>query len=432
MLLYIAIKVAMGRKSKFDDLLPSNRSELYKDFIFTLFSHHKEKGKHLRADSIQIKNALTDLYFNLQCRNEVSCKYSEALKLVKKSSEDPLFRKISPQVILEDCFKLGLLNKNDYHISYEIHQSFQEYFAAIKLKELFESGYDVSEAFSNPKWEEVVIFTSEMLGSVDEFIELMIFKKELYLASKCTNKASDETKEKLCALLADKMSSKYKMEKINSIKSLGMIGNTGVSNTAVQPLVNALKDEDSDVRRRAAEALGKTKSDTAVQLLINALNGKYYDVRERETDALGNIKSDTAVQLLIKALKGENLGVRQNAAKALGNIKSDTAVQPLINALKDEGPYVREGAARALGNIKSDTAVQPLINALKDEDSDVQWIAAKALGKICTTKNKKQLEELLKSEHEFSVNIAYKILYEIEKEERSKVILFKDEKFLKS
>jgi predicted NACHT family NTPase len=308
MMLYIAIKVAMGRKDKSGDLLPSTRSELYEAFISTLFNHHEEKGKHLRADRIQIENALTDLYFNLQCRNEVSCKYFEALKFVKESSEDPMFRKISPQVILEECFKLGLLSKNGYHVSYEIHQSFQEYFAAIKLKELFESGYDVSEAFSHPKWEEVVIFTSEMLVSVDEFIELMISKKELYLASKCTNKASDEIKEKLCALLADEIDSGYRLEKINSIKSLGRIGNTGGSNTAMQLLINALKDEDSDVRRNAAYALGK----------------------------------------------------------------------------------------------------------------------------ICTVKNKKQLEELLESEHEFSVNTAYKILYEIEKEERSKAILFKDEEFLKS
>ena len=111
MMLYIAIKVAMGRKDKSGDLLPSNRSDLYEAFISTLFSHQEEKGKHLHADRIQIENALTDLYFNLQSRNEVSCKYSEALKFVKKSSEDPRFRKISPQVILEDCFKLGLLIK---------------------------------------------------------------------------------------------------------------------------------------------------------------------------------------------------------------------------------------------------------------------------------------------------------------------------------
>ncbi len=519
MMLYIAIKVAMGRKDKSDDLLPSNRSDLYEAFISTLFSHQDEKGKHLHADRIQIENALTDIYFNLQSKNEVSCKYSEAFKFVKKSSEDPIFKKISPQLILEDCLKLGILYKNDNYVSYGIHQSFQEYFAAIKLKELFESGYDVSEAFSHPKWEEVVIFTSEMLDSdfIDEFIDSMLSKGELFLASKCVNKASEKVKEKLCSLLADKMDSRYKSEKMSSIESLGRIGTTGISiivkalkdkdsdvrgraaealeniksDTAVQLLINALKDEDSDVRGRAAEALGNIKSDTAVQPLINALKDEDSDVRGSAAQALGNIKSDTAVQPLINALKDEDSDVRGSAADALGNIKSDTAVQSLINALKDEDSDVQWRAAQALGNIKSDTAVQPLINALKDKDSDVRWSAAQALGNIksdiavqplinalkdkdsdvrgrvadalgniksdtavqplinalkdkdsdvrrraaealgniCTVKNKKQLEDLLGSDHEFSVNTAFEILYEIEKEEKSKIILFKDEKF---
>jgi len=85
-----------------------------------------------------------------------------------------------------------------------------------------------------------------------------------------------------------------------------------------------------------------------------------------------------------------------------------------------------------LENIKSETAVKPLINALKDENKYVRQSAAEALGKICTVKSKKQLEYLLESDHEFSANTAFEILYEIEKEERSKVILFKDEKFLKT
>ncbi|AKB52162.1 putative oxidoreductase/HEAT repeat-containing protein [Methanosarcina barkeri str. Wiesmoor] len=674
MMLYIAIKVAMGRKDKSDDLLPSKRSKLYENFIDILFSHQEEKGKGLHADRIQIENSLTDLYFKLQCRNEVSCKYSGALKFVKKSSEDSMFKKISPQLILEDCFKLGILNRNDNYVSYGIHQSFQEYFAAIKLKELFESGFDVSEAFSHPKWEEVVIFTSEMLDSdsIDKFIGSMLLKSELFLASKCVNKASEKVKEKLRALLTEKMDSKCILEKISSIESLGRIGVAGISiisealkdedpsvrwsaikalrniksdkavkplinalkdedddlrwnvaeilgkiksdtavkllinalkdenshvrlsaaealgniksetavqllinalndenenvqrgaaealgniesetavqplinalndenedvrrsavealgkiksETAVQPLINALKDEDDDlrwnvaeilgkiksdtavkllinalkdenshVRLSAAEALGNIKSETAVQLLINALNDENEDVRRSAVEALGKIKSETAVQPLINALNDENEDVRRSAVEALGNIKSETAVQPLINALKDENEYVRRSAVEALGNIKSETAVQPLINALKDEDSDVRreaaealgniksetvvqplinalkdedsdvrreaaealgniksetavqplinalkdehvrWNGAEALGKICTVKNKKQLEDLLESDHEFSINIAFEILYEIEKEERSKVILFKDEKFLR-
>ncbi|MCC4771564.1 DUF4062 domain-containing protein [Methanosarcina sp. DH2] len=576
MMLYIAIKVAIGRKDQSDDLLPSNRSELYEAFISTLYSHQEKKGKYLHADRIQIENALTDLYFKLQCRNEVSCKYSETLKFVKKSSEDPIFRKISPQVILEDCFKLGTLNKNNNYVSYGIHQSFQEYFAAIKLKELFESGCDVSESFSHPKWEEVVIFTSEMLNSdsIDEFIDLMISNGEIFLASKCANKASEKIKEKLCSLLADKLDSAYELEKINSIESLERIGITGISaiiralkdkdvfvrrtaaeslgniksEKAVKPLINLLKDEDGSVRFDAAESLGNIKSEKAVQPLINALkdenenvqwsaanalgniksekavqplinllkdedwsvrwnaaealgniksgeavqplinllndedervrdnairtlgnmksetavqplinlveNGDPY-VRQSAAEALANIKSKTAVQLIINALKDEDSFVRGNVTEALGNIKAETAVQPLINSLKDEDSYVRWNAAEALGNIKAETAVQPLINSLKDEDSYVRWNAAEALGnikaetavqplinslkdedvrwnaadalrKICTIKNKKQLEDLLGSDHEFSVNTAFEILYEIEKKEKSEPLLFKD------
>jgi predicted NACHT family NTPase len=483
MMLYIAIKVAMGRKDKSGDLLPSNRSELYEAFISTLFSHQKEKGKYLQADRIQIENALTDLFFKLQCRNEVSCKYGEALKIVKKSAEDDTFRKTTSQDILEDCCNIGLLVKKDSEIEYGIHQSFQEYFAAIKLKELFESGFDVSEAFSHPRWEEVVIFTSEMLESVDEFIDSMISKDELYLSSKCAKKASNETKEKLCALLADKMDSKYELEKINSIESIGRIGATGISIIAealkdesenvrgsavwalgnikseatVKLIINAVKDETQYVRGNAVWALGNVKSETAVKLLINALRDESEDARGSAATALGNIRSETAVKPLINILKDKNQYVRGSAATALGNIKSETAIKPLINILKDENQYVRRSAATALGNIKSETAVKPLINALKDESEDVRWDAVWALGNIrsetaveplidvlkdknqyiqwsaagaleemCTVKNKKQLRDLLKSDHKFSVNTAFEILNEIEKQERLKVILFED------
>jgi hypothetical protein len=42
------------------------------------------------------------------------------------------------------------------------------------------------------------------------------------------------------------------------------------------------------------------------------------------------------------------------------------------------------------------------------------------------------LGTLLELENKSIVNMAFEILYEIEKEERAKVVLFKDEKFLKT
>jgi HEAT repeat protein/energy-coupling factor transporter ATP-binding protein EcfA2 len=386
MMLHLAIEVAMERKGNMEELFPSNRYEMYEAFVSGIFTHYGTKnGKIHCAERSQIETALTNLYFELQCRKAFSCKYEKAKEIIEED-------------ILEKCFKLGLLAENDLEIGYGIHQSFQEYFAAIKLKKLFENGYDVSEAFSHPKWEEVVVFTSEMLDSdlLNEYIDLMVSKGELFLASRCVNKASNNTKEKLCALLADKANSKYEIEKRISIESLGRIGSIGIS-----IIVEALKDKNSSVRWSAAETLGNIKSDIAVQPLINALNDENSSVRLYAAEALGNIKSDIAVQPLINALKDENSSVRLYAAEALENIKSETAVKLLINLLNDEDKNVRWNAARVLGNIKSETAVQPLINALNDENSSVRLYAAEALGNINSETAVKLLINALSDKEEY-------------------------------
>ena len=275
------------------------------------------------------------------------------------------------------------------YVSYGIHQSFQEYFAALKLKDLFENEFDISEAFSHPKWEEVVLFTSEMMDSVDEFVDLIISKNELSLASKCVERTNYEIKKKLCALLANKMDSTFLQNKINAIENLEMIGKTGIS-----LIIESLGDEDEDVRWAAAKALGNIKSETAVQSLIKALGDEDEDVRWATAKALGNIKSETAVQSLIKALGDEDQFVRWVAVKALGNIKSETAVQSLIKTLGDEDEDVRRAVAKALGNIKSETAVQPLIEALGDEDQSVRRVVAEALGNI---KSETAVQSLIKT-----------------------------------
>ena len=136
------------------------------------------------------------------------------------------------------------------------------------------------------------------------------------------------------------------------------------------------------------------------------------------------IKSEKVVEILFSLLKDKDENMRWRAAQILGYIKLEKAVDPLISALNDESENVRMYAAEALGSIKSDKAVEPLINTLRDEDVWVRGFAARALEDICTIRNRTQLDNLLESEHEFSVNTAYEILTKIEKQERSKIILF--------
>jgi HEAT repeat protein len=371
MLLYLTIK-SIERKGSMDDSFPSNRSEMYEDFVSGLFAHYRERtGKTLHTDRIQIENTLIDLYFELQCKNEVSCKYREALKAVKKGVGENAYKEVFYQNVFDDCFKLGLLKQKDSKIEYGIHQSFQEYFAAIKLKELFERGFDISNAFSHPKWEEVLIFTSEMLDSVDKFVNLMVSKGELFLASKCVNKAKDETKENLCSLISTRIDSKYELEKINYIKSLGRIGTAATNIIAI-----AVRDKDYLVWKNAVNILGDLKTDVSIKILSNILMDKNEDkyVRMEVATTLGKIKAEATVDSLISVLrnKNEDVDVRGYVAESLGNIVTEKSMRLLISILKDknEESYVREKAVSALGRTISEETVLLLTSILKNKDED--------------------------------------------------------------
>jgi len=146
----------------------------------------------------------------------------------------------------------------------------------------------------------------------------------------------------------------------------GALGKIGTP--AVEPLLAALKDEDSGVRSKAARALGEIKDTRAVEPLISALEDEDPGVRWNVAYALGEIKDARAVEPLIATLEDEDPGVRENAAIALGEIKDARAVEPLITALKDKDKDVRRHVAWALGEIKDARAVEFLIIALKDKD----------------------------------------------------------------
>ena len=154
--------------------------------------------------------------------------------------------------------------------------------------------------------------------------------------------------------------------------------------TSIQEFIKALQHEDSDVRRSAAEALGKIKSSHAVPALIKVLTDEESDVRKSAVEALGKIGSERAVNALIYVLDDDDSDNRRIAAEVLGKIGNETAVKDLITALDDEDLDVRKTAAKALGEIGNETAVNALIDILDDDDSDVSSTAVQALGKMDT------------------------------------------------
>jgi len=138
----------------------------------------------------------------------------------------------------------------------------------------------------------------------------------------------------------------------------------------------ALKDQRQEIRLAALRGLGAIWGMPEVFKLGN----ESQDVRKDAAEALGKIGDARAVEPLIAALRDTDSEVCRSAAGALEQIGDARAVEPLIAALGDEDASVRGAAAGALGEIGPEAGVVPaLIQALGDEDKNVRWHAAWAL-----------------------------------------------------
>jgi outer membrane protein assembly factor BamB/HEAT repeat protein len=162
----------------------------------------------------------------------------------------------------------------------------------------------------------------------------------------------------------------------------------------VQSLLRrALGDEDSEVARDAARALGALgrKAGPSASALSKTLSHKEPHVRLYAAEALAAIgpQSAGAAASLALAVRDPIPGVRWAACEALGCIgpTAHPAVPQLIEALQDEFLYVRICAAGALGNIgpKASAARAALSEAAKDPAlrNEAEW----ALSRIASTES---------------------------------------------
>lgn len=106
-------------------------------------------------------------------------------------------------------------------------------------------------------------------------------------------------------------------------------------------LIESLKNGDINIRGRASIAL-KNLGEQALEPLIQALKIDDRNVRRMVACILGYIGDVRAVESLIKALKDKDWRVRKNAATSLGKIGDKRAVEVLIQAIKDKYWIVQE------------------------------------------------------------------------------------------
>jgi HEAT repeat protein len=121
-----------------------------------------------------------------------------------------------------------------------------------------------------------------------------------------------------------------------------------MGNQVVEPLIEVLKDQNWIVREGAVQALEKIADTRAIYPLIEALKDTN---RKRISDALRNI-GPAAFEPLIEALKNEDSRIRGGAAMILGEMKNPAAMDSVVKLTKDKDPLVRQFASSAIHMIK--------------------------------------------------------------------------------
>lgn len=181
--------------------------------------------------------------------------------------------------------------------------------------------------------------------------------------------------------------------------------------------VDAARDEDESLRRRAALALWLGASDRRAQLfqveteagvavLLELLQDTSKSARNYALRAIGSIgpQARAATPILLKLLQDEDEEMRFNSALALARIgaEAQAALPILAHTLTTSDRLKRKAAAYALRAMGSEAkpVLPALIKGLKDHEKRVRSRCAGALGKIGAGVNDEAIHALLEAERD--------------------------------
>src|ERR1044072_4957502 len=135
------------------------------------------------------------------------------------------------------------------------------------------------------------------------------------------------------------------------------------------PLLGALSDESWRVRRAAIKGVSQRAAPDAIAALISSVVEHHHNpsLLNSALQVLTSTDVDT-VSPLIELLKNPNSDLRMQAALALGEQRAASATEALIEALNDEDANVRYHAIEALGKLKAADAVDALVEIAESRD----------------------------------------------------------------
>jgi HEAT repeat protein len=148
---------------------------------------------------------------------------------------------------------------------------------------------------------------------------------------------------------------------------------------AVDPLIEALSDNEGTVRKFAARLLGQIGDERAIESLGMALYDLHFDVGKAAAESLAHLGA-ASLPVMKEALTHPEAGIREHVIGALGKIQHADVAPLLIKALDDPERVVQKQAIQSLGELRDPRAVPRLQEfAANRVDREMSALAKQAL-----------------------------------------------------
>jgi len=147
------------------------------------------------------------------------------------------------------------------------------------------------------------------------------------------------------------------------------------------------REEASDVRRRAVEALGNYHDDSTVQELISESYSRGGKPAESAVFAMGRSMDERWQQVVMDELESSHPAMRYEAARAAGEMTLEDALPFLVRMVDDSDTEVRLAAVWALGQIGGKPATEALAPLLKSKETALREAAKEAINELTFAAN---------------------------------------------
>jgi HEAT repeat protein len=145
--------------------------------------------------------------------------------------------------------------------------------------------------------------------------------------------------------------------------------------------LRGLRQDDPELRRRAARFLGRWPDDGVLTALVDTLQDACREVRAAAADTLIEVGDARAARLLAQLLRSPSPAVR-NAARPVLEHLGKAAPEILDGLARDADPRMRIFAANILGGTGDHDRATSLLAMLEDGEENVRDAAIVALGRL--------------------------------------------------